>query len=85
VRIYVGNAEAASELVRYFDDQVDCVVAQVSETEIEVSLLGSYRLERHDAAVQRRLAVFRAESNGHLHPAGALSIEGNGEPGPAAA
>jgi hypothetical protein len=87
VRIHVGNAEVASELISYFEDQADCVVAQVSETEIEVSLLGSYRLDRHDAAVQRRLAAFRAESNGHLHPAGAFSIEGNGdpEPGPAAA
>jgi hypothetical protein len=75
------------ELILYFEEQPDCVVRRIGETEVEVSLLGSYRLDRHDAEVERRLAAFRAESNGHLHPAGSLAGEGNGEPerGPAAA
>jgi hypothetical protein len=58
VRIHVGNADVLPELIRYFEQQSDCVVLQVSETEIDVSLLGSYRHDRHDAAVEQLLARF---------------------------
>ena len=58
MRIHVGNAELVPELIRYFERQSDCVVLQVGETEIEVSLLGSYRSERHEQAIERLLADF---------------------------
>jgi hypothetical protein len=87
VRIHVGNPEVMAELMRYFDEQADCVVLQVGANELEVSLLGSYRGDRHDAAVERKLAVFWSESNGRREPVGARRVNGNGEPrpGPAAA
>ena len=87
MRIYVGNPEVMGELIRYFEDQADCIVLQVGATELEVSLLGSYRVDRHDAAVERRLALFWSESNGKPEPVGARRVNRNGEPrpGPAAA
>ena len=58
MRVHVGNANLVPELIRYFEQQSDCVVLQVGETELEVSLLGSYRVDRHDRAVQRLLLEF---------------------------
>ena len=69
MRIHVGNAELVPELIGYFEQQSDCVVVQVGETEIEVSLLGSYRHDKHDAAVERLLAKFWLSDGGQLeHP-----------------
>ena len=87
MRIYVGNPEVMAELKRYFDEQADSVVLHDGANELEVSLLGSYRVDRHDAAVERKLAVFWSESNGKAEPVGARRVNRNGEPrpGPAAA
>jgi hypothetical protein len=87
VRIHVGNPDVVPELIRYFEDQSDCIVVQVGLTEIEVSLLGSWRIDRHDAAVERRLAAFWTQSNGKRRPVVAGPVNGNGDPrpGPAAA
>ena len=68
MRIHVGNADLVSDLIRYFEQQSDCVVIQVGETEIEISLLGSYRHDRHDLAVERLLAAFWLQSGGRLEP-----------------
>jgi hypothetical protein len=81
VRIHLGKPELVPELVRYFDEQTDCIALQVGETEVEVSLLGSYREDRHDAAVDRLMAAFWAQSNGgqRREP---FSANGNGKPQP---
>jgi hypothetical protein len=68
VRIHVGNAELVPELIRYFERQSDCVVLQVGATEIEVSLLGSYRSDRHEQAIERLLAAFWLQGGGALEP-----------------
>jgi hypothetical protein len=68
VRIHVGNADLVPDLIRYFEAQSDCVVLQVGETEIEVALLGSYRLDRHDQAVERMLADFWLQTGGPFEP-----------------
>jgi hypothetical protein len=81
----VGNTEVVPELIRYFENQSDCVVVQVGQTEIEVSLIGSYRIDRHDAAVERRLAVFWAKSNGRRQPVVAGRVNGKGDRSPDAA
>jgi hypothetical protein len=85
VRIHLGKAELVPELVRYFDEQADCIALQVGETEVEVSLLGSYREDRHDAAVDRLMAAFWAQSNGKQGRREPYSGNGNGEPQPGAA
>jgi hypothetical protein len=82
VRIHVGKAELVPELVRYFEQQVDCIVLQVGETEVEVALLGSYREDRHDAAVDRMMAAFWAQSNGKQRRRERYSGNGNGKPHP---
>jgi hypothetical protein len=59
VRVHVGDPELVVPLLAYFEEQADCVAVQVGEAEIEVSLLGSYRSEMHDATVERLLRDFR--------------------------
>jgi hypothetical protein len=87
VRIHVGNPEVLPELIRYFQGQGDCLVLQVGEKEIEVSLLGSYRLDRHDAVIEQRLAGFWTRSNGKPSKVDFRPANGNGkpQPGPAVA
>jgi hypothetical protein len=68
VRIYVGRAELVPDLIRFFEHQSDCVVLQVGESELEVSLLGSYRHDLHDAAVERLLAKFWLQGGGANGP-----------------
>ena len=58
MRIHVGDSELVKPLLEYFEAQVDCIALQVAETEIEVSLLGSFRSEVHDATVQRLVDAF---------------------------
>lgn len=64
MRIHVGEPELVPQLVEYLEEQVDCVVAQVGEDEIEVSLLGSFGGERHDAEVTRLVEAFLAQDRG---------------------
>jgi hypothetical protein len=56
------------ELIRYFQEQSDCVVLQVAETQLEVALLGSFRHDRHDAAVEKLLAEFWLRGGGARGP-----------------
>jgi len=79
VRIHVGRPELVPELVRYFESQCDCVVQQVGDLEVEVALLGSYRHDRHDAAVERLMAAYWTQAN--AGPAQARSANGNGKEG----
>jgi hypothetical protein len=64
LRVYVGDSELVSELLEYFEQQADCIAVQVAETEIEVSLLGSYSGTAHDAAVERLVTDFDGCGNG---------------------
>ena len=64
MRIHVGQVELVQKLIRYFEEQADCVVLQVGRTEIEVSLLGSYDRDVHTAAVERLLADFWMKADG---------------------
>ena len=59
LRVHVGSADLVPDLIRYFEQQSDCVVKQVGEVEVEVSLLGSYRNDRHEAAVEVLLDDYR--------------------------
>ena len=85
MRIHLGKAELVPELVRYFDEQADCIALQVGETEVEVSLLGSYREDRHDAAVDRLMAAFWAQANGKKSRREPYAENGKGKPQPGAA
>jgi hypothetical protein len=60
LRVHVGDSELVPELLEYFEGQADCIAVQVGETEIDVSLLGSYRTDTHDAAVDRLVTDFEA-------------------------
>ena len=78
MRVHLGNAELVQELILYFEEQPDCVVRRIGETEVEVSLLGSYRRDWHEHALQRRLSAFWAQSNGSSHHPGPPPSNGNG-------
>jgi hypothetical protein len=64
VRIHVGDPELVPSLLEYFEEQADCVVQQVGDAEIEVSLLGSFRGETHDAQVEQLVAEFWSRESG---------------------
>ena len=75
MRVHLGNAELVQELIQYFEDQPDCVVHRIGETEVEVSLLGSYGRGPHDLAVEERVSAFWTHANGNGHR---LPPSGNG-------
>ncbi len=64
MRVHVGDGEQIADLLRYFEEESDCVAVQVGEAEIEVSLLGSFRDDRHADAVEALVAQFRRLRNG---------------------
>ena len=59
MRIHVGESELVKPLLEYFQEQADCIALQVTETEIEVSLLGSFRNDVHGATVEKLVEAFR--------------------------
>ncbi len=59
MRVHVGDSELVAVLLDYFEQESDCVALQVGETEIEVSLLGSYGSKFHDEKVAQLTAEFR--------------------------
>lgn len=59
MRVHVGDQELLAALLEYFQRHADCVAVQVGEAELDVSLLGSYRTDVHNAAVDRLLRDFR--------------------------
>jgi hypothetical protein len=65
-------------LLEYFEEQADCIAVQVGETEIEVSLLGSYGSEAHDAAVERLVNEFRLRGDAQRRRPAQGSSNGNG-------
>ena len=75
MRIHVGNADLVPQLIAYFERQADCVVHRVGATKIEVALLGSYRHDQHDTAIERLLADFWLDGSEPLRPHG---VNGHG-------
>ena len=59
MRVHVGDPELVPQMLEFFEEQADCVVLQVGQAELEVSLLGSFRREVHDEKVERLVAEFR--------------------------
>ena len=78
MRVHVGDSELVLLLLDYFEEQADCIAVQVGETEIEVSLLGSYGSAAHDAAVQQLVAEFRRRGLSDGRPPGLRSTNGDG-------
>ena len=74
MRVHVGDAELVKVLLEYFEQQADCIAIRIDDTEIEVSLIGSFRTEAHNAAVRDLVTGFRRR-----HPdARGLHLAGNG-------
>jgi hypothetical protein len=74
LRVHVGDSELVKVLLEYFEQQADCIAIRINDSEIEVSLIGSFRSETHDAAVQDLVTGFSRR-----HPeARALYLAGNG-------
>jgi hypothetical protein len=68
LRVHVGDSELVGVLLDYFEHESDCVAIQVGETEIEVSLLGSYGSIAHNETVDRLVAEFRRRNGGGGRP-----------------
>jgi hypothetical protein len=74
LRVHVGDSELVKVLLEYFEQQADCIAIRINDSEIEVSLIGSFRTETHDAAVHDLVTGFRRR-----HPeARELYLAGNG-------
>jgi hypothetical protein len=79
LRVHVGDPELVAILLDYFEHESDCVALRVGETEIEVSLLGSYGSAAHNGAVDRLMVEFRRRENaGLLQPAPRVRNGGSG-------
>ena len=63
-------------LLEYFEQQADCVAIRINDSEIEVSLIGSFRSDSHNEAVQDLVTGFRREHPEARH----LHLAGNGHP-----
>jgi hypothetical protein len=63
LRVHVGDSELVAVLLAYLEQESDCVAIQVGETEIEVSLLGSYGSKFHDEKVAQLTAEFRRRNS----------------------
>jgi hypothetical protein len=74
----VGDSELVQLLLDYFEEQADCVAVQVGETELEVSLLGSYGSAAHDAAVEQLMSEFRLRGAVERRHPGPRASNGNG-------
>ena len=70
MRVHVGDSELVAVLLDYFEQESDCVALQVGETEIEVSLLGSYGSKFHDEKVAELTAEFRRRKGAETAPKG---------------
>jgi hypothetical protein len=77
LRVHVGDSELTLLLLEYFEEQADCIAVQVGETEIEVSLLGSYGSEAHDAAVEQLVTEFRLRGVAERRRPGVPASNGN--------
>jgi hypothetical protein len=77
LRVHVGDSELTLLLLEYFEEQADCIAVQVGETEIEVSLLGSYGSEAHDAAVEQLVTEFRLRGFAERRRPGVPASNGN--------
>jgi hypothetical protein len=74
LRVHVGDSELVKVLLEYFEQQADCIAIRINDSEIEVSLIGSFRTETHNAAVQDLVTGFCRR-----HPdARGLHLVGNG-------
>jgi hypothetical protein len=74
LRVHVGDSKLVKVLLEYFEQQADCVAIRINDSEIEVSLIGSFRTDTHNAAVEDLVTGFR-----HRHPeARGLHVVENG-------
>jgi hypothetical protein len=58
LRLYLDNTESIPALIDYLRSWSDAVVEQVSEGELEVSLVGSYRLDAMEAELTARVRAW---------------------------
>jgi hypothetical protein len=66
MRVHVNDPQLVKTLLEFLEGHDACVAAQVSESEVEVSLLESYRLEAHRRELDRLLRVWEAEHPGAI-------------------
>jgi len=58
MRLYLDNTDAIPGLLAYLRSWSDVLVEQVSEAELEVSILGSYRVEAMEAELTMRIRAW---------------------------
>jgi hypothetical protein len=60
MRLRLSNPDVIPELAEFLDSRVDLVTKQVSENEVELSLLGSYNEDAAQTTVDLLLRAWQA-------------------------
>ena len=61
MRVRITEPEDVPDLLAFLESRIDCVATQVTEDEIEVSLLGSYDEAARRLELTRRLSDWKAK------------------------
>lgn len=63
MRITISDPALVPELLAFLDERLEIVAARLNETEVEVSLIGSQRIDAMRMELDLQLAIWRA-----IHP-----------------
>ena len=64
MRITIGDPALVPDLLAFLDERLEIVTARLSETEVEVSLIGSQRNDAMRLELDLQLAIWRATHPG---------------------
>jgi hypothetical protein len=64
MRITISDPELVPDLLAFLDQQLEIVAARLGETEVEVSLIGSHRIDAMRMELDLQLALWRAKHPG---------------------
>jgi hypothetical protein len=64
MRVRISEPELLGELVDFLHGRVEVVVEQLGEDEIDAGLVGSYRLEAQELAMELHLSAWRVAHPG---------------------
>jgi hypothetical protein len=64
MRVRISEPELLGELVDFLHGRVELVVEELADDEIDAGLVGSYRLEAQELAMELHLRAWRASHPG---------------------
>jgi hypothetical protein len=74
--IKLKDPQRVAEIRAFFEARQDCLVEQIGETELEVSLLGSFSAEAQRRELERLMKAIPASEQGRVDPDPGRSLAG---------